>query len=70
MRLIMRLEVNGYNLEVDGEWLGNFYPATRETPEEREEFEIHAVCLKDSEVNILGIIAQSFLEDIYNEIYR
>jgi hypothetical protein len=66
----MQLTVNDYNIVIDGEWSGKYYPATRETPEEREEFEIHAVCLEDSEINILGIISQDFLADIYNEIYR
>jgi hypothetical protein len=66
----MQLTVNGYNLVVDGEWSGNYYPATRETPEEREEFEIYSVKLEDSDIEILDIISQSFLEDIYNEIYR
>lgn len=66
----MRLEVNDYNLVVLGEWTGKYYPATRETPEEREEFEIYSVKLEDSDIEILDIISQSFLEDIYNEIYR
>jgi hypothetical protein len=66
----MRLTVNGYNLVVEGEWLGNYYPATRETPEEKPEFEITKIWLEDSDTDILDIISQSFLADIYNEIYR
>lgn len=66
----MRLEVNGYNIVIYGEWSGNYYPATRETPEEKPEFEIHAVYAEDSEIDILEIISQSFLADIYTEIYR
>jgi hypothetical protein len=66
----MRLTVNGYNLVVEGEWSGNYYPATRETPEEKPEFEIIKLWLEDSDTDILEIISQSFLEDIYNEIYR
>lgn len=66
----MRLIVNGYNLEVLGEWSGNYYPATRETPEEKPEFEISAIYLEDSYTDILYIVSQSFLEDIYTEIYR
>lgn len=66
----MQLTVNDYNIVIDGEWSGNYYPATRETPEEKPEFEISAIWLEDSYTNILDIVSQSFLEDIYNEIYR
>jgi hypothetical protein len=66
----MQLTVNGYNIVIDGEWSGEYYPATREQPEEKPEFEISAIYLEDSYTDILYIVSQSFLADIYNEIYR
>ena len=64
----MNITVKGYNLTIDGEWEGVYYPATRETPEEHPEFDIHAVFLEGSDEDIFGILSESFIAEIYDEI--
>ena len=66
----MKITVNGIILLIEGEWEGSYYPATRETPEEHPEFDIHAVYLEGSDEDIFGILSESFISEIYDEINR
>ena len=64
----MKITVRDIRLTIDGEWEGAYFPATRETPEEHPEFDIHAVYLEASDEDIFGILSESFIAEIYGEI--
>ena len=64
----MEITVRDIKLTIEGEWEGAYYPATRETPEEHPEFNIHAVYLEGSDEDIFGILSESFIAEIYYEI--
>jgi hypothetical protein len=64
----MEITVRYIKLTIEGEWEGAYFPATRETPEEHPEFDIHAVYLYGSDEDIFGILSESFIAEIYDEI--
>lgn len=70
----MKVLLENIELEVVGKWVGKYYPATQETPEEYPDYEIESICVYDSNVDIIDLLSIEQLELIneqidYNEHY-
>lgn len=67
---VITVEIEGVRLEVYYEFIGNYYPATHEQPEEKPELEIYKICVEDSEINIYQLLVDWQFEIIENKIWK
>ena len=62
------VNVYGVELHVQGIWDGSYYPATHGLPEEFPDFNITAVFVKDSSVDLYNLLTEEQFEIMYEQI--
>lgn len=64
------VHIDGVNLTVEGEWMGENLPATHYDPEEKKTFEISKITALDSFQDLFNLLSKEQIEDIYEQVYE